>query len=56
MSRYLLPLSFKAVILLLIVMVSPRTHLLKIMTPSPEPLNPSSKTQKSFFYFVYGYL
>ena len=40
------------VILLQIVMVSPWTHLERIMRPSPEPLNPSSKHNTSIFLLV----
>ena len=36
-----------SVILLQIVMVSPGTHLVKIMSPSPEPLSPNWKNSKS---------
>lgn len=37
--------AISSVILLQIVMVSPRTHLVKILNPGLEPLSPSSKKQ-----------
>ena len=40
-----------SVILLQIVMVSPGTHLSKILIPSPEPLSPSSKNSESLTEF-----